>query len=355
MGEWRARAGGHADARSGSGAWLLCLRRLYAAVPPEWLSTVELVLEQTLHQMPEVAESLLDAIQDTGCADSDVDGSIGGREMIAGAEIPPKTVWPSTAGFAGATTSIGNDLGLLLLLLREASPLRACSLPLLPDGVDRGRRAEDGIRHLLLVAARRGWNRWSRAISGMRSRRGCTGGVSEREGRKGALDGARALLLDVLCSVSSSLGRGSGHFCAVGGGNSAIGAGSACRGGGGKSSGVASERASQLLELALRWLEEGDGEKGAGSGGAACGDRGYRTDLTTQDLASETISAVFHAVGGARPKLLRALLSGVFDQSKGGAVCARSYLQAWEALMVQEARQQVSARDGVRVGRRMER
>lgn len=321
-----ACSGGQADAVSGGGEWLSCLRRLYAAVPPEWLSTVELVLEQTLHQMPDVAESLLSAVQQTVVGGSTRTCGGGGDDML-GPERPDDSP-PSSSGFKGMAASIGHDLGLLLLLLREASPLRACSLPLLPDGMDRGRRAESGVRDFLLVAARHG------SVHG-----GGTdnGGAHSLRNRAGSLTGARALLRGMLCSEMGSItGRGAGTTWnhGVGGGCASGGGGGSS--GGGENSGVASERGSQLLELALRWLEDGEGEN--------CGvnDSGGGAEIAVEELASEMISAVFDAIAGARPQVLRALLSGVFDQSQGGTACAGSYLRAWEALMAQEARQQVN-------------
>lgn len=339
-----AGPGGQADGTaSGNGDWLSCLRRLYAAVPPEWLSTVELVLEQTLHQMPAVAESLLSVIQqtivggnNTRVRDGGGGGGRGGAETL-GPETPHEPP-PSSSGFRGTATSISQDLGLLLLLLREASPLRACSLPLLPVGMDRGRRAENGVRDFLLVAARHG------SVSVGDGNGNGYGGARGSLGRDaGSLAGARALLRGILCSeVGSTTGRGAdtGWNRGVGGGR---GGGSSGTGGGGENSGVASERGSQLLELALRWLEDGDNEENGGvSGGVSGGDGGGGgVEITAGELASEIISAVFDAIAGARPKVLRALLSGVFDRSQGGTACAGSYLRAWEALLTQEARQQV--------------
>lgn len=341
----------HAEGTSANrrGSWLLCLRHLYAAVPPDWVSTVELVLEQTLHQMPGVAESLLDAIHDASSSRSgsepECSGLTGGDMMFSQAKMlrynsgPSSS--PSSAGLGSTKTSMGSDLALLILLLREASPLRACSLPLLPVDVDRGRRAEEGIRLLLLEATRCGFE-----------------GLGETEGsgnsetpacrdREGALGGARALLRAVLCSESDVVGDGGGSR---GRGSNERGDGGSYSGGcisgvGGVSSGVVSERASQLLELALRWLEEGDGVNGiGGDSGAIYGKEGGGTGLRIQDIASEMISAMFDAVVEARPRLLKDLLSGVFDKNQGGTACAWSYMRAWEALMMQEAELEVSVR-----------
>ena len=92
-------------------------------------------------------------------------------------------------------------------------------------------------------------------------------------------------------------------------------------------------------------MEEGDKcSAPLRSGGAGCSNDSDGTQLTVENLASETILAVFDAVEGARPKLLRTLLCGLFDQSQSGAVCAWGYIQTWEALMAQEAKQKVSAR-----------
>lgn len=258
------------------GDWLSCLRRLYAAVPPDSLSTVELVLEQTLHQMPDVAESLLDAIQRRTGGDSAVGTAIGDRRRSSRGIDPKNDGIPWTASgtprkrsgnehgigsrTAGSNSGTGsaaedlitNDLGLLLLLLREAAPLRACSLPLLPDGADRGRRAEEGVHSLLLSAARRGFD---------------------------------------------------GGWCAD---NSAF-----------------------------------PHSTGSGNGSGSCGGGGGGCILGVEELAAETIWVVFDAVPGARPRLLRSLLSGVLDGSHGGAACTRSYLLAWERLMAQEGRLQV--------------
>lgn len=335
---------------SGRGSWLLCLRHLYAAVPPEWVSTVELVLEQTLHQMPGVAESLLDTIQK---ASSNRGGSEPGCSSLTGGDLaysrakrprynsgPPS--WPSSSGLGSTPTSI-SDMALLILLLREASPLRACSLPLLPVGVDRGRRAEEEIRRLLLEATRSGFKE-----------RGETGGTNKGQktecgDRERALGGARALLRAVLCSESSVVGDGGGNGAR--GYHGRDGGGSSSGGGindeGGVSSGVVSERASQLLELALQWLEEGDGMDGTGGdNGAIHGKKGV-AGLSVQDIASEMMSAMFDAVIEARPRLLKALLGGVFDRNQSGTACAWNYLRAWEALMAQEAKLEV----GVAVNR----
>lgn len=312
----------------GSSSWLSCLRRLHAAVPPECLSTVELVLEQTLHQMPDVAESLLDTIRASSIVDGYCKSTNEQRPFGSGLLAPEN---------GGAfTTSIDNDLALLLLLLREASPLRACSLPLLPDGADRGKRAEEGVMKVLLVAARGG--------GGSGFGIGC---VSRASGRAASdVFGVKGVLKGVLCSRRGVVNR------AVSGGSTSSGysaSSTSCDGRGavswaeGECSGVASERASQLLELSLRWLEEGGTSAGSGYSGFT-GSGGGSSDAaahSVEDLASETISAVFDTVVGARPMLLRSLLSGVFDQSQGGAACAPSYLRAWEALMVQEAKQQV--------------
>ncbi|CAM9282774.1 unnamed protein product [Ectocarpus fasciculatus] len=339
----KARRGEQARVSSRSGGWVSCLRQLYAAVPPEWVSTVELVLEQTLHQMPGVAESLLDAIQDTSSSSRDTgEADCGGMtgaglgssqtETLRSGNGPSSS--PTGTGLARSTpTSISHDLALLILLLREASPLRACSLPLLPVGVDRGRRAEEGVRSLLLYAARGGFEGRAAVVS----RSSGNHRTNEYRGREGALDSTRALLRAVLCSESGCKGGGGSS----GGGSEyrGRGAGSGSSGGasrnGGESSGVVSERASQLLELALRWLEEGDGGSGV-DGGVAFDTEGVETALNIQDIASETISAVFDAVVEARPRLLRALLSGVYDQSQGGVACAWNYMRAWEALMAQE-------------------
>ncbi len=343
-------AGGDAGA-GGSGSWLSCLRQLYAAVPPEWASTVELVLEQTLQQMPGVAESLLDAIQDARSSGQGGDGSGGGEAEhgsltgVGGARPSPRarrarpngtrTRSGPGLGRRSPSTSMGNDLALLILLLREASPLRACSLPLLPVGVDRGRRAEDGIRGLLLEAGRRGFRGGATGTSGGDGR-----APLERRGRAGALGGIRALLRSVLCS-ERGFARGAGGGGASSTGSAVVGGG----GGGETSGGVVSERASQMLELALRWLEEGGGGGNGGRGDAHGGGKGEGgAELSTLDVASETISAVFDGVVEARPRLLRALLSGVFDRNQSGTACALSYMEAWEALMAQEAELEVRVR-----------
>lgn len=342
----------------GGGSWLSCLRQLYAAVPTGYLSTVELVLEQTLHQMPDISESLLDAIEDT---DSKVKSGITAYSTTEVAEKMKKSPPSSREGFSRAAGApLVNDLGLLLLLLREASPLRACSLPLLPNGMDRSRRAEECVRGLILLAARRGsegQREGAATIGGKLSHLAISGGLSERLGCEGALDGARALLRGVLCSeCAAGMGEnGSRHRginCELSGWTGGGSGSSGVVGVEGREvSGIASERASQLLELALRWLDEGGGEGGTGGsaggggtsdGAAVGGNDGNGTVLTMADIASEVISAIFDTVEGARPRLLRALLTGVFDQSKGGAACAWSYLRAWEALMAQESKYHVS-------------
>ena len=359
---WGTRADVERSRATCKGSWLSCLRELYATVPPEWLSTVELVLERTLHQMPGVAESLLDAIQSAGGVESTTEYASHGGDTVAGAGRPCRSSPPGKA-FGDTAISTSKDLGLLLLLLREASPLRACSLPLLPEGMDRGRRAEEGVR-LLLVAAGRGGLNGCGEKAGERER-GDEGGAgrraSERGGRGGALDRVRELLRAALCSRSTLIARGSGH----GGSEGRVGArssGGASSGGGGRgevggrgrvdrgagggseSNGISSERASQLLELSIRWLEEGD--KCGGSlrgGGPGCGSDSDGTELTVENLASESILAVFDVLEGARPKLLRTLLGGLFDQNQG-ALCAWSYMRTWEALMAQETKHKVTAR-----------
>lgn len=325
---------------SGSGSWLSCLRQLYAAVPPEWISTVELVLEQTLHQMPGVAESLLDAIQGASSSSSNSSISKGGSGVAeCSGSSGGNTVSSREKRSRCTPTSVGNDLALLILLLREASPLRACSLPLLPIGVDRGRRAEEGVRRILLGASR--WD-----FAGAKTSVGEKDRTPQCRGRVGALHGARALLGEVLCAepgfIGDAGGGGRDYRGQSGGGSSS---GGVITGGGGQSSGVVSERASQLLELALRWLEEGDGGDGVGGEGAsAYGKDGGGAEVSIRDVASEIVSAVFDAVVEARPRLLRALLSGVFDRNQSGTACAWSYMRAWEALMAQEAELEVSMR-----------
>eukprot|EP00752_Nemacystus_decipiens_P007038 g6313.t1 len=273
---------------SGSDSWLSCLRQLYAAVPPEWVSTVELVLEQTLHQMPGVAESLLDAIQDSsGCSISSSGGSSskGGEADCSGSS--GRNVVPSRGQRSDYTpTSSGNDLALLILLLREASPLRACSLPLLPVGVDRGRRAEEGVRRLLLQAGRCDFGGTKASVDGKDRMAVCPGRVV-------ALGGARALLGEVLCSESGFAGNGGsggeGYRGPGGGGSSSRGVSGG--GGGSESSGVVPERASQLLELALRWLEEGDGgDVVGGDGGAVYGKDGDGTECRRLAPHSQGVS-----------------------------------------------------------------
>lgn len=346
----KARRGEKTRVSSRIGGWISCLRQLYAAVPPEWVSTVELVLEQTLHQMPGVAESLLDAIQDSSSSSRDTGEADCGVMTSAGLGSSQaerlrsgngSSSSPTGTGLVRSTpTSMSHDLALLILLLREASPLRACSLPLLPVGVDRGRRAEEGVRSLLLHAARSGFDGRAAVIS----RSSGNNRMNEYRGREGALDSTRALLRAVLCSEPGC--KGGCSSSGGGGEHRGRGAGSGSSGGafrsGGESSGVVSERASQLLELALRWLEEGDGGSG-GDGSVAFDTEGVGTELNIQEIASETISAVFDAVVEARPRLLRALLSGIYDQSQGGAACAWNYMRAWEALMAQETGREVSS------------
>lgn len=341
----RGQARGRTFRRSGS--WLSCLRQLYAAVPTEWISTVELVLEQTLHQMPGVAESLLDAIQDA--ISSIRVGGEAGSGLVSGSTVVSSHregqhssggLHPSASvvGFVTTSpTSISNDLALLILLLREASPLRACSLPLLPVGVDRGRRAEESVRRLFLEAARCVLERPSEIAGG-------NGGKDGTPGREGAFEGTRALVRAVLCLEPRMVVGGNGHRGRGGGGGSSTGSPVSSWGSG--SSGVASERASQLLELALRWLEEGDARTPSGGNVGVLRDkeRGSGAELSIEDIACEMISEVFDVVAEARPRLLRALLSGVFDKSQGGESCAWSYMRAWEALMAQEAEQDVSFR-----------
>lgn len=338
----RAQVGGRTTRRS----WLSCLRQLYAAVPAEWISTVELVLEQTLHQMPGVAESLLDAIQDAGSStgvDSEAWGGIVSDTTVVSSQREGRHTSggphdPAPGADLGSTSpaSISNDLALLILLLREASPLRACSLPLLPFGVDRGRRAEEGVRRLFLQAARCDLEGRSEIAS-------VSGGKNRIPGRGGASGGTRALVRAVLClepRLKVGVG-GSGN-----GGRGDGGSSSSCNPistWGSGSSGVASERASQLLELALRWLEEGDGRNSSGGNVGALHDKERGgAELDIRDIACEMISEVFDVVVEARPRLVRALLSGVFDKSQGGEACAWSYMRAWEALMAQEAEQEVS-------------
>ncbi|CAM9240696.1 unnamed protein product, partial [Sphacelaria rigidula] len=311
------------------GDWLSCLRWLYAAVPPDSLSTVELVLEQTLHQMPDVAESLLDSILRQRVVGDGGGGA--GKRSSRDTELTRSNVTvPRTTGAYSAhdSNSSTHDLALLLLLLREAAPLRACSLPLLPDGADRGRRAEDGVRFLLLSAARRDPEySWCDDNSNGSCRRN-SGGVV-REGRAGARASVRAMVKGVLWREAGWVGGGAGSTGgAVGGRGGDVGDGCEDEV---ESSSVASERASQLLELALRWLEECDEVRDGSGGGVDC-------IIGMDELAADTICTVFDAVPGARPRLLRSLLSGVVDRSQGGAVCAESYLFAWETVMAQEGR-----------------
>lgn len=344
----------------GSGNWLTCLRRLYASVPPEWLPTVELVLEQTLHQMPDVTERLIESISSSCRMNWErVDGRA--VEDVEHLAVERGCRWSSAsvcAALYGTVASMAHDLGLILLLLREARPLSACSLPLLPQGVDRCRRAEKGVLTLLRSASRCGWDNGVRkTLSG--SDRTCSysafgiGGLDDlsdlkignpsgpgRRRRDGAIETVRRLLSGVLrveAGASSSRCGASSIWCGSGGATSV---GQSTTEDGMESSGVASERAWQLLELSLKWLEEED--KG--------GDEGIRIEervsedvecLRKHELASEIISVVFDAVPEARQRLLRALLSGVVDRSRGGAVCASSYLLAWETLMAQESRQHV--------------
>lgn len=343
----------------GSGNWLTCLRRLYASVPPEWLPTVELVLEQTLHQMPDVTERLIESISSSCRMNWErVDGRA--AEHVKPLAVERSSRWSFASGCAaldGALASMAHDLGLILLLLREARPLSACSLPLLPQGVDRCRRAEKGVLTLLRSASRCSLdNDVRKTLSD--SDRTCSdafgvGGLDDlsylnvgnlsgpgRRRRDGAIETVRSLLSGVLrvgTGASSSRCGASSVWCGSGG---AASGGQSTTEDGMESGGVASERAWQLLELSLKWLEEED--KG--------GNEGIRMEervsedvvcLRKHELASEIISVVFDAVPEARQRLLRALLSGVVDRSRGGAVCASSYLLAWETLMAQESRQHV--------------
>lgn len=250
-----------------------------------------------------------------------------------------------------------SDLGLLLLLLREATPLQACSLPLLPAGIDRGRRAEDVLQRMILNAA-------AAPLYRIRHERGGACGTSGSKGESGSdrgdlehvhkFDGISYLVYGVLCTNPRASPEGRhchvekwGQWASSGGGGGGSGTVdfSDVRVG---SSGVTSERASQLLDVALRWMEKsGDSTRSLrcepitrrkksgvfeGSGvehHAAC------------TLAPALVLPVFDAVVEARPQVLQALLGGVLDQSRAGAASAQAFLQTWEALMVQEARWEV--------------
>lgn len=335
--EGAPRATGSAGKALYCGDWLWCLRRLYAAVPLDCLSTAELVLEQTLHQMPDVAESLLDSMRGVGCSSGSIDPS--------GIDSPRREGYPLGARRAQATmddalASMAHELALLLLLLREASPLHACSLPLVPEGMDRYRRAQQAVRSLLVAAARLASDRGSLATATDRVSRHLDG---SGDGRGRALAGVRSLLGRVV-----GTGAGTGAGAGVGGGclaRRALGGATSCGyGGEGGSfesgSSIFSERASQLLDLALAWLREA-GRGGSTAGGDGGGDHGG--DLSGDDVAAEMLWVVFDGVGGARVRLLRAVLGGVVEQGRGGARCARSFLRAWEGLMAQEAKQQVGS------------
>ncbi|CAM9200877.1 unnamed protein product, partial [Discosporangium mesarthrocarpum] len=153
-----------AEVGQGTLPWLNCLRELYAGVPESCLPTVELVLEQTLHQMPDVAEQLLQLIcSNSGFGRGLQRGVCQGLGLRLGISMWPGTPPPEAVANPIPTSpnqaspnphpQAWHDLGLLLLLFREASPLRACTLPLLPFTRDRSYQAEEGIKSLLLQAA----------------------------------------------------------------------------------------------------------------------------------------------------------------------------------------------------------
>ncbi|CAM9212662.1 unnamed protein product [Choristocarpus tenellus] len=309
-------------------SWLRCLRMLYAAVPSAWLATVELVLEQILHHMPDVAEGLLDLT----CAE------VWRGNPREGSLNPNST--PVKAGFVqhamlglgsemSTSSSRWHDVGMLLLLLREASPLVVCTLPLLPLGLDRSLKVEKVLKTILM----HGHQHHKSDLEG-----GNDVGAGSQVGLRG-LGRDRATSDDVCACggvglrllLHKSLSGGDGS------GGSSEGGGIASRGGtcGGQSSGLMSQRASQLLDLALKWLGGGVWDLGA-SGGRELLIESAVGACSTVDLVLEIVSVVFEDVPGARPQVLRSLLGGVIDQTRG-IVSGQGYLDVWEGLMAREA------------------
>ncbi|CAM9200953.1 unnamed protein product, partial [Discosporangium mesarthrocarpum] len=111
--------------------------------------------------------------------------------------------------------------------------------------------------------------------------------------------------------------------------------------------------ASQLLDLALRWLMAGEESfiniaQGSAafpnpnlSGRSSVGGvRGTGPELGLGlGLSVEVILFVFEAMPAARPRVLRELVGGVVDESRG-RVSGHSYLAVWERLMAREAQHQ---------------
>jgi hypothetical protein len=209
--------------------WLQVLCKLYAAAPALSLSTLELVVEQALRHAEHSVDALLTAVLTSATAASS--GSI--------------EPW--------------QQLNLLLLLLRVASPLQQCCLPLLPPGLARSSRVEAAVRTLLLTS------------------------VSDN-----TID---TLLQRSLALAAPSSAGGSSHHSSSSSSSSSYGGSSSSSSSGSGNTGAAaavSERAAQLLELAFNWLDR------TGIVGGACSGSKEKLEgaLTAQQTAALLCNAV---------------------------------------------------------------
>jgi hypothetical protein len=219
-------------AAAGASPWLQVLCKLYAAAPALSLSTLELVIEQALRHAEQSVDALLTAVL--------------------------------TSATAASSDSIEpwQQLNLLLLLLRVASPLQQCCLPLLPPGLARSSRAEAAVRTLLLDSV-----------------------------SSSTVD---TLLQRSLTLAAPSSAGGSSHHSSSNSSSSSSsysGSSSSSSSSGSGSTGAAaavSERAAQLLELAFNWLDRTGIVGGAGSGSK----EKHEGALTAQQAAALLCTAV---------------------------------------------------------------
>jgi hypothetical protein len=206
--------------------WLQVLCKLYAAAPALSLSTLELVVEQALRHAEHSVDALLTAVLTSAAASSD--------------SIEP---W--------------QQLNLLLLLLRVASPLQQCCLPLLPPGLARSSRVEAAVRTLLLNSV--------------------SSGTADR-----------LLQRSLTLATPSSAGNSSYNSS-----SSSYGSGSSGSSSGSSSTGAAaavSERAAQLLELGFSWLDR------TGIVAAASGSKEKHEGALTAQQSAALLSTAVHCI-----------------------------------------------------------
>ncbi|CAM9303304.1 unnamed protein product, partial [Chrysoparadoxa australica] len=245
--------------------WLSCVRLLYHHAQPSALPTIELVMEQTLGQTACVAEALE-------------------KELLQ----QPSHSW--------------QDVNLLLLLLRQSSPIVLCSQLVLPSSLQRGTHAEGLLKTLLSDR-----DHQSQTHSAQYSCNGVRQLLWEALTCDGALLGAEAV------AASSCDRRSDSESLRCDGSLASVRA-------------DVSQRASQLLDLAIRWMgQTRDSQGGTSKRGLK---RGRSQPSTAQPSAAamagkdarscvaiHIVVVVFKVVKEARPKAVRSLVAGMLDKS----------------------------------------